>query len=178
MKEEPVILENLKWAHAPGEGLPFWVWVLIALAAAGVGAGVYFWLRRKQQAAKEAALAARPAHEKAIEALEALRGQLSEDNYMAFIMEVSRILRVYIQDRFELRAPHRSTEEFLTEASMNDQLCAEYQELLGDFLRQCDLVKFARRSAALRQMETLFRTAEHFVKDTIPQAPVPAAAAP
>lgn len=177
MKEAPVILENLKWAHAPGEGLPIWVWVLILLAAAGVGAGVYFWLRRKQQAAKEAALAARPAHEKALEALEALRGQLSEDNYMAFIMEVSRILRVYIQDRFELRAPHRSTEEFLAEASVSDQLSAEYQELLGDFLRQCDLVKFARRSAALRQMETLFRTAEQFVKDTIPRAPVPATAA-
>jgi hypothetical protein len=180
MKEEPVILENLKWAHAPGEGLPIWVWLLIILAAAGVGVGIYFWLRRKQQAAKEAAQAARPAHEKALEALEALRGQLSEENYMAFIMEVSRILRVYIQDRFGLRAPHRSTEEFLAEASVSDQLSAEYQELLGDFLRQCDLVKFARRNAALRQMETLFRTAEQFVKDTIPrpQAPVPATAAP
>lgn len=178
MKPDPLIHENLKWAHAPGEGLPIWVWLLIVLAAAGLGAGAYFWMRRKQKEAQEAALAARPAHEKALEALQALRGQLSEENYMAFIIEVSRILRVYIQDRFELRAPHRSTEEFLAEASVSEQLSAEYQELLGDFLRQCDMVKFARRSAALRQMETLFRTAEQFVQDTIPrpQSPVPASA--
>ena len=180
MNPEPTILENLKWAHAPSEGLPIWAWALMLLLAAAAGAGAFFWVRRKRQEAQEAALAARPAHEKALEALQVLRGQLTEDNYMAFIIEVSRILRVYIQDRFELRAPHRSTEEFLAEASVSEQLTPEHQELLGDFLRQCDLVKFARRTAALRQMETLFRTAEQFVHDTTSrlEPAVPATATP
>lgn len=170
MTAEPTILENLKWAHAPAEGLPIWAWGLILLLLAATGTGVFFWVRRRCEVAAEAALAARPAHETALEALQKLRALLSEDNAMDFIIEVSRILRVYIQDRFELRAPHRSTEEFLGEASTSDLLTFEQQELLGDFLRQCDLVKFARRSAALRQMETLFRTAEQFVQDTIPQS--------
>jgi hypothetical protein len=180
MNSEPAILENLRWAHAPSDGLPIWAWVVLLMLAAGLGAGVFFWLRRKRREAEEAAQAARPAHEKALEALAALRGQLSENNYMAFIIEVSRILRVYIQDRFELRAPHRSTEEFLAEASVSERLSPEDQELLGDFLRQCDLVKFAKRSAALRQMETLFRTAEQFVHDTTarPEPAVSAAATP
>jgi phosphate/sulfate permease len=179
MNAEPAILENLRWAHAPSEGLPLWAWVLLPVLAAALGAGVFFWLRRKRRDAEEAAQAARPAHEKALEALATLRGQLSEENTMAFIIEVSRILRVYIQDRFELRAPHRSTEEFLAEASVSERLSPGDQELLGDFLRQCDLVKFARRSAALRQMETLFRTAEQFVHDTTgPEPAVQAAATP
>lgn len=179
MNEGPVILDNLKWARAPGEGLPLWVWALIVLVLAAVGAGAFFWFRRKQELAQEAALAARPAHEKALEALQKLRALLSEDNYLEFIVEVSRILRVYIQDRFGLRAPHRSTEEFLAEASSNESLSSGQQEVLGDFLRQCDMVKFARRSAALRQMETLFETAEQFVHDTMPRpAAQPAAVTP
>lgn len=178
MSEEPSILENLKWAHAPGEGLPLWGWALVLLALAVIAAGVFFWIRRKREKAMEAALAARPAHERALEALEKLKALLSENNCMDFIIEVSLILRVYIQDRFALRAPHRSTEEFLVEASSSESLFFEQQELLGDFLRQCDLVKFARRNAALHQMETLYRTAEQFVRDTIPRpAALPEAAA-
>jgi hypothetical protein len=176
MTKEPTILENLKWAHAPAEGLPIWAWALIVLVVAAAGAGAFLWYRRKREQALEAGMAARPAHEIALEALQKLKGLLSEDNCMDFIIEVSRILRVYIQDRYELRAPHRSTEEFLSEASTSELLSFEQQELLGDFLGQCDLVKFARRGAALRQMETLFRTAEHFVQDTIPQPAQPVAA--
>lgn len=168
MNEAPAILENLKWAHAPSAGLPWWVWGLAVLLLLAGGAGLFFWLRRRREKAAFAP-PARPAHETALEALEKLRALLSEENYLDFIIEVSRILRVYIQARFELRAPHRSTEEFLSEASQSQLLSSEYQELLGDFLRRCDLVKFARRSAALHQMEALFRVATQFVHDTTPQ---------
>lgn len=170
---ELTIHENLKWAHPPGAGWPLWVWALALLGLAGAG-GVYF-LRQRRQRAAAAAAAGRPAHEKALEALEKARELLQEETAMAFILEVSRILRVYIQDRFSLRAPHRSTEEFLLEASASDLLGVSDQELLGDFLRQCDLVKFARRQAALRQMETLWQTAAQFVHDSIPRPEVPAA---
>ena len=165
MTEAPGILENLRWAQAPSAGWPLWVWLLLVLLLLAAGAGVFFWLKRRRELAA-APVPARPAHEIALEALERLRAQLSAENYLGFIIEVSRILRVYIQDRFELRAPHRSTEEFLAEASQSQLLTSEHQELLGDFLRQCDLVKFARRSAALGQMERLFLIATQFVQDT------------
>ena len=166
MTEAPGILENLRWAQAPSAGWPLWVWLLLVLLLLAAGAGVFFWLKRRRELAA-APVPARPAHEIALEALERLRALLSDENYLDFIIEVSRILRVYIQDRFELRAPHRSTEEFLAEASQSQLLTSEHQELLGDFLRQCDLVKFARRSAALEQMERLFRIATQFVHDTM-----------
>ncbi len=165
MTEAPGILENLKWAQAPSAGWPVWVWFLLVLLLSACGAALFIWLKRRRELAGIPP-PARPAHEIALEALERLRAQLSAENYLGFIIEVSRILRVYIQDRFELRAPHRSTEEFLSEASQSQLLSPEHQELLGDFLRQCDLVKFARRSAALGQMERLFLIATQFVHDT------------
>ncbi len=169
MNEKPVIVDNLKWAYAPGEGVPLWVWLAVAIVLAAAGVGAFLWLRGR----KLAAAAASPeltAHERALEALRRLHAWLSEEREMDFIIEISRILRVYIQDRFELRAPHRSTEEFLEEARDSEALSPEHRELLGDFLRQCDLVKFARRSAALQKMEALFATAERFVRDTTPQS--------
>ncbi|PTX96718.1 hypothetical protein DB345_05915 [Spartobacteria bacterium LR76] len=168
MSENPVIVDNLKWAYAPGEGLPVWIWVVTAVLLAAAGVATFLWFRQRKLAAV-AAQPEPPAHEKALEALRRLQARLSEEREMDFIIEVSRILRVYIQDRFELRAPHRSTEEFLEEARISDALSPEYRELLGEFLRQCDLVKFARRSAALKKMEILFATAERFVHDTTPR---------
>jgi len=166
MKEKSGILENLQWAHPPSAALPFWVWACLLLLL--LGAGLFFWLKRRRELTAET-VPARPAHVIALEALERLRSSLSEENDLVFIIEVSRILRVYIQGRFELRAPHRSTEEFLAEASQSQLLSSEHQELLSGFLRQCDLVKFARRSAVLEQMGKLFGTAKQFVHDTMIQ---------
>ena len=53
------------------------------------------------------------------------------------------IIRRYLEDRFELRAPELTTEEFLTVAGTPVLLSHEHQKLLRDFLRQADLVKFA-----------------------------------
>lgn len=173
MNEQPSIRENLHWAHPPTEGLPLWAWlVIIAVLTAIVVAGVLWFRRRRLLAAAEAA-PARPPHEIAREALQRLRDLLAEDRDMDFVIEASRILRAYIQARFGLRAPHRSTEEFLAEASASELLTTDYQEMLSRFLSQCDLVKFARKNASIKQMERMLVTAETFVNETA-QEPEPA----
>ena len=61
----------------------------------------------------------------------------------AFFVAISSIVRRYLEDRFELRAPELTTEEFLALAGSASHLSHDHQHLLRDFLRQADLVKFA-----------------------------------
>ena len=57
---------------------------------------------------------------------------------------VSDTARTYLEERFEFRAPERTTEEFLRELGGTDLLTGEQKESLGGFLESCDLVKFAK----------------------------------
>src|SRR5262249_6473788 len=151
----------------------FW-WGVAAFFLLGALAGSLWWFLRRRRAILTGKPAP-PPHIAALEELTRLRASLNADNYLDFIVEVSRILRTYIHARFGLRAPHRSTEEFRAEAAESPELDPDQQSLLGDFLRQCDLVKFARRQAALERMAGLLETATRFVQDTIPHSEVPAA---
>jgi hypothetical protein len=57
---------------------------------------------------------------------------------------VSNTLRLYLEERFNLRAPERTTEEFLVELRTSRHLTVDQKQSLGEFLESCDLVKFAR----------------------------------
>jgi hypothetical protein len=100
------------------------------------------------------------------EGLAASRRLLDEGLHREFVIEVSRVLRIYIEDRFALRAPHLSTEEFLFEAEQSDRLTDDWQKSLGDFLFQCDRVKFALAHLETPRMEALYSTAERFINQT------------
>ena len=76
-----------------------------------------------------------------------------------FAVEVSEAARKYLEDRFGLRAPERTTEEFLAELSGSVALDGRHKELLADFLTRCDLVKFARAVADRSELEALHRAA-------------------
>ena len=85
-----------------------------------------------------------PAHVKALRALGQLREPAADEEVEPFYVAVSQILRVYLEERFGLHAPTRSTEEFLAELEAGDSLALAHRQSLGNFLQQCDLVKFAR----------------------------------
>ena len=93
---------------------------------------------------------------------------LAPGNDRKFVRRLSQILRVYIHERFGVRAPFRATEEFLNEARASLLLSEEDRERLSRFLASCDRVKFARYRASLDEMQHLFRTAEDFVEATVP----------
>ena len=85
-----------------------------------------------------------------------------------YAIESSAIIRRYIEVRFDLAAPKRSTEEFLAEAQQSPNLAPEYQTLLADFLQCCDLLKFARTLADRNELVQLHDAAIRFVKETAP----------
>jgi hypothetical protein len=120
-----------------------------------------------------------PPHEVALRALQELisKGWIEAENVEPFYVGLSQIVRSYIEDRFGLRAPERTTEEFIREASTSRSLPPAHQTLTRDFLEQSDLVKFARHRPAQADMRAAHGAAERLVKETRP-VPPPEVAAP
>ena len=140
-----------------------WPWLVGALAAAAaLGGGLFAWLRRSEARARETAF------DRAAARLDRLRRQGLPDaaGVDAWYVELSDIVRRYIEARFGLRAPERTTEEFLAEAGRSAELSPPHRQLLSAFLERCDRVKFARYSPAAGESEDALAVARRFLEET------------
>jgi len=108
-------------------------------------------------------------YEIALDRLEEARVLMQPENAREFSILISEIVRHYMEARFKVRAARRTTEEFLHDLLQpSDTLLASHRELLADFLRHCDLAKFARWILSMGEMETMLRSARAFVLETGP----------
>lgn len=144
-----------------------WPWLVGALVIAALAVAIWLWLRRRV-APQERAGTPIPPHVKARRALGRLRNapRSTPAQVEDFYVEVSQILRVYLEERYGMHAPDRTTEEFLAEVEFGDALDAEQRASLRPFLLQCDLVKFARALPGEDVHTATFDTAEQFVEAT------------
>lgn len=85
--------------------------------------------------------------------------------------EVSDAVRHYLEDRFGLRAPERTTEEFLLDLSRRPTLDPRHQGPLAAFLEQCDLVKFAGWRPGAHELDGLEAAAIWVVDEASPAGP-------
>jgi hypothetical protein len=84
-----------------------------------------------------------------------------------FSIEVSEVVRSYIEQRFNVRAAHQTTEEFLHSLmEPSDALLNQHQESLGAFLHHCDLAKFARWVLSKEEMEGMYQSARTFILES------------
>lgn len=147
----------------------YWRWILGGLGFLLIVALVVFYLRRPRKVihTRETPL---PPHVKAQRALARLKGvsRQTEAEVEAFYVQVSQILRVYLEERFGLHAPERTTEEFLAEIEQGDTLKLEQRQSLRQFLEQCDLVKFARLIPESQVHDNILQIAMAFVEQTRP----------
>jgi len=84
------------------------------------------------------------------------------------------IVRRYLEDRFVVRAPEMTTEEFLEATARSAVLQPGQRQLLGDFLAESDLVKFARHVPTLADSDRVLGAAERFVDETAIREQLPA----
>ncbi len=140
-----------------------WLWIVAGGAALALGA-LYVWRRRQ----RPMAALRYTAHELAQAKLERLveRNLVERGELKAFYQEVSQILRQYIEDRFALQAPERTTEEFLREARRSAVFTLAQADTLGDFLSHCDQVKFAELTPTTAQIQRTLDTARTFIEQT------------
>jgi len=149
----------------PEEPGYLWVWVVTGI---GVTAIFVVWFILRQKRIVELVHIFKPAHEIAYERLRVLvRDDLIKAGRIReFYQRISDILRHYIEHRFELKAPERTTEEFLFELRDADVLCQSDKDSLAEFLRHCDLVKFAKHNPTAEQIQRTFDLVKEFIEKT------------
>jgi hypothetical protein len=147
-----------------------WVWVWWLTGALALGALVFLMvLYSRKRRAMVPPIPMVPAHVRAKQKLQealALLGQPRE-----FCILVSDTLRWYLEERFTFRAPERTTEEFLYELQGSNLLTAEQKESLSEFLKRCDLVKFAKYEPREPELRDLHGSAVALVEETEPGPP-------
>ena len=151
----PVDIPN-PWA------LLWWALGVLALAALAFLAWRY-WQKRRAQIPPVPVI---PAHVRARQKLQdalKLIGQPKE-----FCIAVSDTARWYLEERFNFRAPERTTEEFLYELQSTNVLLPDQKASLGEFLNRCDLVKFAKYEPREPELHDLHDSALRLVDETIP----------
>ena len=166
---QPTDIRDIK----PPEDIPFnWRPYLLGgtllAAVLGIGVALYSFLKRFR---RTATAPPRPAYEVAREALSQLRAkQLPQaGQFEAYYVALSAIVRTYLEDGLNVRAPEMTTEEFLSAVTRDTRLSrlpAAQQRLLGAFLSQADLVKFARYIPSLDDSDAAHEAAGRFVDET------------
>lgn len=144
-----------------------WIIGLACVCLAGIC--VFLWTKRHRQ--KQKANAYVLAHLR-LERLLATRANTTDPiGVEQFFVQISSIIRRYLEDRFSVRAPELTTDEFLQLASAHEELLREHQTLLSEFLKQADTVKFAGVRATEADIQRSTALAKQFLEATRENAP-------
>jgi hypothetical protein len=162
-------LRGIREAPTPEAGPGRWPWIAGGAAAALLAAlGAVFYLRRRPRRLEPPV----PPHEIAYEQLRRLVAMdlLAKGSIERFFVLLSGILREYIENRFQVRAPERTTEEFLEEVSRNPAL-EVHRTRLGEFLALSDRVKFAQFRPEEAAIQGAFDVTKRFIEETTRREP-------
>src|SRR5690242_15021713 len=129
---------DIRGIKPPIEIPNYWPWLWWSLAAVLVlTAGWFAWRWWQRKAAEPAVVPVVPPHERARQKLQEALALINEPR--PFCILVSDTVRLYLEERFDFRAPERTTEEFLHELRASDLLLPDQKESLGEFLSVCDM---------------------------------------
>jgi len=157
----------------PPENLPqsygLWLWSGgIALVLLITGIAVFVFIRKRKRNGDDALIRKIPAHQLAFDELNALVSEklVEKGAIKEFYHKISDILRRYIENRFYIRAPELTTEEFLTGIKTANNFDNTHKILLKNFLTHCDLVKFARHHPQTEDIQKTFDSCKEFIAGT------------
>jgi hypothetical protein len=144
-----------------------WIWLWWLLVALSLVALLFAWRYFLKHVTQVSSAPPIPAHVRAKKKLEEALALISQPK--EFCILVSDTIRFYLEERFQFRAPERTTEEFLHELGGTDLLAPEQKESLGKFLESCDLVKFAKYEPGENELRELHGSALKLVEETEPK---------
>jgi hypothetical protein len=149
----------------PASPAVYWIAGLVVLALVLAALAFRWWRRRSQRRPEDPVARAR----RELADADAL---LDHPDSELFAIEVSDVLRGYLARHLRLHAVRQTTEEFLAALAGDEHgTIAAHRSSLRDFLRRCDLVKFARGGLDREQREQLLQSARAFIEATANPTP-------
>jgi len=168
----PELVEDTGLVTAPVEtGLSWWWYVALAVALVAILVPLYFAFRpRRKGAAGEVKAPKVDPSILANQRLQALRQQLPDMSHREAAIELASILRDYVADRFEIRAPYQTTGEFIRNLGIAEHFPPEQRESVVSLLQTTDLVKFATWILDHGSIGQWIDYTEDFVRNSRPPA--------
>jgi hypothetical protein len=145
----------------PEPGVPAGWWAFGVAVAVAVGAAVLAYVRRRRGPLAASVLSPR---EQATRELHGLwDSEIARRDVKRFYVELTDIVRRYIERSTGIRAPEQTTEEFLREVGRGEVFSRDERQRLKDFLESADLVKFAAYRPDSKDVDEAYRRAGRFV---------------
>jgi hypothetical protein len=160
-------IEGPKWIYPPFRTTLKYLFVVLVIAALAV------WVRHMTTRVRQQMEAARLApHELAMQELAALlaRRLPENDQIKAFYLELTMIVRRYIERAHHVRAPEQTTQEFLDAVSRDPRFAPDIVVKLQAFLESADLVKYAAFEPTGDAVDQATRTARDYIETDAQQA--------
>ncbi|MGD0383845.1 MAG: hypothetical protein ABSA77_10005 [Thermoguttaceae bacterium] len=138
------------------------VWLIIVVCAVSAIIGWWLW-RRKKRAKAVTAVILSPEELAQLELEKLAQSRLAETDVVQFYVELTAVVRRYIERTTGIRAPEQTTEEFLREIGQANTFNRDMNERLRNFLESADLVKFAAYRPRQEDVEESFSRAKIFI---------------
>ena len=165
------------WTVEPGDTIeamlsPLWIHasfktiaIVVAVAILCIAVAIFLW--KLMGRVKEQITARRTSPRE--RALRELRQLLSKDLIKrglvkTFYLELTMVVRRYIERQHGVRAPEQTTEEFLAEISRDSRFMENVLARLRDFLKAADVVKFAAYQPSAEAINTATQTAQGYIE--------------
>lgn len=148
------------------------LWPYFLAAALVILALLLFWFFSWKKRKKRTTEKPFSAHREALAALDQARSHKEQGQSLLFAEKVSALLRTYIEKRFAIRTTRQTTSEFFQALDFlpenKNELLFSFREQLQLCLEQCDLAKYAHRTAQQDGMEKLDQSVRRFITETAP----------
>lgn len=149
------------WIYPPFRTVAFWASAALLVIAAGTGGWIL--LRRVHRHIEVRRMSPK---ERALRELSALlaKGLMGRRLHKEFYLELTMIVRRYIERQHGVRAPEQTTEEFLAAAAEDARFPEHVVAKLRAFLEAADLVKFAAHHPTANAAKQATTTAKEYVQ--------------
>lgn len=140
-------------------GLPFWKehWHYILISAIALIVILAILLRKKR-------LAPIPPIDRALQRIAIARQNSEKLSAKMYALEISQAVRDYIEDKHNLPAPERTTQEFLKLSAQAEIFDDDARKLLQKILTLSDMAKFAQHSFQNQERDELALLSIEFIE--------------
>jgi len=159
---DPEVTLKPDWIRPPAKTVA--LWILYALLGLFAFAAAVYGLMQISRRVKEYKMS--PIERAMVELERLLKRNLpGKGLYKDFYIELTMVVRRYIERTHGIHAPEQTTQEFLLAAAKHPLFKHEVLVQLRTFLESADLVKFAGQEATLAMAEDATQKAKRYIED-------------